>query len=72
MQVLPATPYLITFILPGPIEALREQACWVLGNVAADGPELRSALQAQGALPPLVRILKEATKVRVSDVQHSV
>jgi hypothetical protein len=62
-QVLPAAPYLITFILPGPSVALQEQACWVLGNVAADGPELRSALMANGALPPLVRILRDAVKV---------
>lgn len=47
--MLEAAPYLITFVLPCRSEALIEQACWVLGNIAADGPELRTVLQVPGS-----------------------
>lgn len=63
-EVLTAGPYIITFILPGASDKLKEQACWVLGNIAADCDEFRNTLLGQGAVVPLVQILREATTVR--------
>jgi hypothetical protein len=47
-HVLSACPCLITFVLPGPSAQLQEQACWVLGNIAADGAEYRQVRCWQG------------------------
>ncbi|XP_022110502.1 importin subunit alpha-1-like isoform X2 [Acanthaster planci] len=52
-----AAPYLVTY-LSGQNAALQDQCCWALGNLAGDGPECRDRLVAQGAIKPLINLLK--------------
>eukprot|EP00049_Salpingoeca_infusionum_P019934 m.363299 g.363299 ORF g.363299 m.363299 type:complete len:517 (+) comp21963_c0_seq1:150-1700(+) len=48
-------------LLQSESEMLREQAAWALGNIAADGPELRDQVIAQGGLPALHAALEGAS-----------
>ncbi|XP_038059613.1 importin subunit alpha-3-like [Patiria miniata] len=52
-----AAPYLVTY-LSGQNAALQDQCCWALGNLAGDGPECRDRLVDQGAVKPLINLLK--------------
>ncbi|KAL8132602.1 hypothetical protein AgCh_008181 [Apium graveolens] len=46
-----------------------EQCAWALGNVAGEGVELRNVLLAQGALPPLARMMlpDKGSAVKIAD-----
>ena len=58
-SVMAALPHLISFVAGGNI-LLREQSCWILGNVAADSDDLRCDVLAAGALMPLASLLQTA------------
>ncbi|KAJ1943906.1 hypothetical protein GGF37_002438 [Kickxella alabastrina] len=55
-RVLPATPHLLP-LLSSDIAELTNQAAWALGNLAAEGEQMREQLYALGALAPLVSLL---------------
>jgi len=57
-MVLEAAPYFIAF-LSSPSKDLQEQACWALGNMAGDSPEIRAVLHANGAPLPLTTLLAQ-------------
>ncbi|KAJ1958955.1 hypothetical protein GGI12_004593 [Dipsacomyces acuminosporus] len=59
-KALLAAPYLITLISSDDLE-LKNQATWALGNLAAEGENIREHLYANGALAPLVE-LADSTK----------
>lgn len=56
-SVLAAAPHCIAFLASGGHQ-LQEQAAWALGNLAGGEADARRVLWAQGAVPPLVRLLK--------------
>ena len=60
-SVLDSLPHLVALVAGGNV-LLREQSCWVLGNLAADEDDLRCAALAAGALNPLVEILLSAAQ----------
>ncbi|CAG8715536.1 2988_t:CDS:10, partial [Dentiscutata erythropus] len=51
-----AIPHLINF-LRGGNTSLQDQAAWAIGNLAAEGPECRDILRANGVLVPLIELL---------------
>ncbi|XP_010245001.1 PREDICTED: importin subunit alpha-9-like [Nelumbo nucifera] len=55
--LLPALPLLIAHLGEKSSMPVAEQCAWALGNVAGEGEELRNILLAQGALPPLARMM---------------
>nr|ATG70964.1 importin alpha isoform 9 [Juniperus flaccida] len=55
--LLPALPLLIAHLGEKSSIPVAEQCAWALGNVAGEGEEFRDILLAQGALPPLARLL---------------
>ena len=50
-------------LLASPIDDVREQAVWALGNIAGDSPRCRDLVLANGALAPLMDQLKDASKM---------
>eukprot|EP00123_Amoebidium_parasiticum_P013580 comp22041_c0_seq1/m.32009 comp22041_c0_seq1/g.32009 ORF comp22041_c0_seq1/g.32009 comp22041_c0_seq1/m.32009 type:complete len:496 (-) comp22041_c0_seq1:197-1684(-) len=58
-SVLPTAPLLIGY-LSGTSTQHQDLSAWALGNMAADGPETRDVLRAQGVLPPLVSLLRSS------------
>ncbi|ORY07322.1 ARM repeat-containing protein [Basidiobolus meristosporus CBS 931.73] len=56
-KVLSTVPYLISF-LEEPNIQLQEQTAWALGNIAVEGEEFRKRLAANGAITPLVKLLR--------------
>ncbi|KAJ2866531.1 hypothetical protein GGI22_001265, partial [Coemansia erecta] len=50
-----AVPYVVPLLASGSV-AIRNQAAWALGNVAAEGPDARSQMHASGAVEALVRL----------------
>ena len=46
-------------------EMLVEQVIWALGNIAADGPELRDRLLKMGVMQPLCVIMKNRKLVTI-------
>ncbi|KAK9154113.1 hypothetical protein Sjap_001593 [Stephania japonica] len=55
--LLPALPLLIAHVGDKSTLAVAEQCTWALGNVAGEGEDMRNILLAQGALPPLARMM---------------
>ncbi|KAF1002785.1 importin subunit alpha-9 [Apium graveolens] len=55
--LLPALPLLVAHLGEKSSFPVAEQCAWALGNVAGEGVELRNVLLAQGALPPLARMM---------------
>lgn len=55
--LLPALPLLVAHLGEKSSLPVAEQCAWALGNVAGEGLELRNVLLAQGALPPLARMM---------------
>ncbi|KAJ0028174.1 hypothetical protein Pint_35584 [Pistacia integerrima] len=55
--LLPALPLLIAHLGEKSSLPVAEQCAWALGNVAGEEEELRDVLLAQGALPPLARMM---------------
>lgn len=45
-------------LLHSPIDDVREQAVWALGNIAGDSPRCRDLVLQHGALAPLMEQLK--------------
>lgn len=45
-------------LLHSPIDDVREQAVWALGNIAGDSPRCRDLVLGHGALAPLMEQLK--------------
>lgn len=58
-HILGAAPQLISF-LSTPNATLQEQALWCLGNIAGDNTDFREMLRANGALPPIFRLLQNS------------
>ncbi|KAK9126811.1 hypothetical protein Scep_015657 [Stephania cephalantha] len=56
-SLLPALPLLIAHVGDKSTLAVAEQCTWALGNVAGEGEDMRNILLAQGALPPLARMM---------------
>eukprot|EP01147_Barroeca_monosierra_P002867 gene2867-8149_t len=52
-------------LLLSPIERVKDQACWCLGNVAGDGAELRDLLIREGALQQFIIMLAEETNLDI-------
>ena len=50
-------------LLASPIDDVREQAVWALGNIAGDSPHCRNLVLQTGALGPLMEQLKDSGKV---------
>ena len=50
-------------LLHSPIDDVREQAVWALGNIAGDSPRCRDLVLGHGALAPLMDQLKDNTKM---------
>ncbi|KAH3745844.1 importin subunit alpha-2 [Pelomyxa schiedti] len=65
-SIMLAAPYLIAF-LSCPNAALQEQASWALGNIAGDSITFRNTIRANGAILPLVSLLKS----KVPSVVHT-
>ncbi len=57
-----AVPIFVQLLL-SPIDDVREQAVWALGNIAGDSPRCRDLVLAHGALAPLMDQLKDNTKM---------
>jgi importin subunit alpha-1 len=55
--VLSAAPHLISFLF-GQHLLLQEQSAWALGNLAADCEDFRDLLRANGAILPLINLLR--------------
>ncbi|XP_031486501.1 importin subunit alpha-9 [Nymphaea colorata] len=55
--LLPALPLLIAHLGEKSSIHVAEQCAWAIGNLAGEGVEMRNILLAQGALPPLARML---------------
>lgn len=64
--VLPTAPHLIAMLSPLAPRNLTEQAVWALANLAGDRAEIRVFLTNNGAVEPLVRLLKEGDAEIVS------
>eukprot|EP00043_Microstomoeca_roanoka_P012923 m.125676 g.125676 ORF g.125676 m.125676 type:complete len:516 (-) comp15626_c6_seq1:2158-3705(-) len=52
-------------LLFSPVERVKDQACWCLGNVAGDGAELRDMLIEAGALRQFIVMLAEETNLEL-------
>lgn len=52
-----ASPHMIAFLSSGNV-LLQEQAAWGLGNMAADSPQARDTVLAQGIVLPLLALLE--------------
>lgn len=50
-------------LLSSPVDDVREQAVWALGNIAGDSPRCRDLVLAQGALLPLLEQLNDNSKL---------
>ncbi|GAB4816813.1 hypothetical protein N2152v2_003859 [Parachlorella kessleri] len=50
-------------LLGSPIDDVREQAVWALGNIAGDSPKCRDLVLGYGALHPLLEQLKDNNKM---------
>ncbi|KAG2452162.1 hypothetical protein HYH02_003194 [Chlamydomonas schloesseri] len=50
--------------LQSPRADLREQAAWLLGNIAGDGLAMRDKCLAEGLLPPLLAALRDETQAK--------
>lgn len=50
-------------LLSSPIDDVREQAVWALGNIAGDSPTCRDLVLQHNALIPLLEQLKDTSKV---------
>lgn len=59
-QAINASPHLIGFLSSGNV-LLQEQAAWGLGNMAADCPEARDLVLAQGVVMPILALLAVST-----------
>ena len=57
--VVGAIPALVRLLRDTPSDDVREQCAWTIGNLAGDGPELRDAALAAGALAPLLALLDD-------------
>lgn len=55
-------PYFIE-LLSSPVIDVKEQAVWALGNIAGDSPRCRDYVLENGALPPLLAIFEESSKL---------
>ncbi|KAJ2720429.1 hypothetical protein GGI07_004616 [Coemansia sp. Benny D115] len=66
-RVLPAMPLLLTLLSGDSIE-LKNQAVWALGNLAAEGEDIREKLHANGVLPLLIGLVdtKDATLMQTT------
>ena len=53
-------------LLHSPIDDVREQAVWALGNIAGDSPRCRDLVLGHGALAPLMDQLKVRARARCS------
>ena len=58
-RVVGAIPDLVRLLRDTPSDDVREQCAWTIGNLAGDGPELRDAALAAGALAPLLALLDD-------------
>jgi len=56
-QALNAAPHMIGFLASGNV-LLQEQAAWGLGNMAADSPQARDTVLAQGIVHPIIALLE--------------
>ncbi|EGD77563.1 hypothetical protein PTSG_08661 [Salpingoeca rosetta] len=52
-------------LLLSPIDRVKDQACWCLGNVAGDGADLRDMLIEEGALNQFIIMLGEETNLDI-------
>jgi importin subunit alpha-1 len=50
-------------LLTCPIDDVREQAVWALGNIAGDSPRCRDLVLSHGALLPLMEQLRDSSKI---------
>lgn len=50
-------------LLSSPVMDVKEQAVWALGNIAGDSARCRDYVLHCGALPPLLAIFEETTKI---------
>ncbi|KAJ1663916.1 hypothetical protein IW140_003821 [Coemansia sp. RSA 1813] len=62
--VLRTAPNVVPLLASGNVE-IRNQAAWALGNLAAEGPDARDQLHANGALEALVRLAETETDPEV-------
>eukprot|EP01069_Polyplicarium_translucidae_P011069 Polyplicarium_translucidae@DN3486_c0_g1_i1.p1 len=49
-------------LLTAPQDDVREQSVWALGNIAGDNPKSRDLVLREGALEPVLKLLKERRK----------
>jgi len=53
---------IFVMLLQSPIDDVKEQAVWALGNVAGDSPNFRDLVLQSGGLNPIMTVLRESEK----------
>ena len=77
VQVLPASPYLISMLAQHSHPQLQEQAAWTLGNLAGEDQATRRTLIQQGTIAPLIHLYNQQRSVQgggsgAAQLQHIV